>query len=524
VAVCLIVACAAFESDEIMSLPGWDMPLPSRMYSGYCSAGQSPGPPVGPMFMHYWFVESQGNPETDPVVMWYNGGPGASSLYGLLVELGPLMLNDDSLNENYFKTGIPQLIYNPYTWTAFASILVVDNPPPVGFSYCEPAGPSGNGYSCGNWNDTLVWEANHEFLRHWIKKFPRFANNDFYITGESYAGIYIPTIVQALLERPIQGINLKGFAVGDGCLGIDVLCGPNDGQWWNVEFMHGHGQFSNSLYQDILQTCTQQSLHFGPLTPECVDLLNQMNDEIAGYFAYALYDTCSANVFALQSPLSSYVAVNDTDGKGIWLKNMRTRYTNVPPRDVRMRHRRKPMRWLKGGQMLLGGAVNDYPCPGPAMDIWLNRTDVREALHVPVDSNFFDGDNGVGFNYTSTYPDVLPIYGNIIKNNLLRVLVYNGDTDPSINSFATQDKYFNYFKRNGIEQTAEWTAWTLDGEQNMGGYVTQYAGGVWDFLTVRGSGHMVPEFKPQAAQVFMSAFIANMPYPPYNPNATFFRP
>ncbi len=44
--------------------------------------------------MHFWFVESEGNPEIDPVVMWYNGGPGASSIFGLVTEMGPLWLND----------------------------------------------------------------------------------------------------------------------------------------------------------------------------------------------------------------------------------------------------------------------------------------------------------------------------------------------------------------------------------------------------------------------------------------------
>lgn len=43
----------------------------------------------------------------------------------------------------------------------------------------------------------------------------------------------------------------------------------------------------------------------------------------------------------------------------------------------------------------VGGALNDYPCPSDAMPIWLNRTDVREALSVPIDSNFFNGDNGL---------------------------------------------------------------------------------------------------------------------------------
>lgn len=58
------------------------------------------------------------------------------------------------------------------------------------------------------------------------------------------AGVYVPVIVRAIMEDP-RGINLKGFAVGDGCMGTEVLCGGGSGPYWDVEFMHGHGQVSN---------------------------------------------------------------------------------------------------------------------------------------------------------------------------------------------------------------------------------------------------------------------------------------
>ena len=42
--------------------------------------------------MHYWFIESEVEPQKKPLLLWFNGGPGASSLYGLLVELGPFLV------------------------------------------------------------------------------------------------------------------------------------------------------------------------------------------------------------------------------------------------------------------------------------------------------------------------------------------------------------------------------------------------------------------------------------------------
>ena len=40
--------------------------------------------------LHYWLQMSEGDPATDPVVMWLNGGPGASGMIGMLTELGQL--------------------------------------------------------------------------------------------------------------------------------------------------------------------------------------------------------------------------------------------------------------------------------------------------------------------------------------------------------------------------------------------------------------------------------------------------
>ena len=52
------------------------------------------------------FTESQGSPVDDPLVLWLNGGPGCSSVNGLLTELGPFSVN----------SGGQTLRYNPHSW------------------------------------------------------------------------------------------------------------------------------------------------------------------------------------------------------------------------------------------------------------------------------------------------------------------------------------------------------------------------------------------------------------------------
>jgi hypothetical protein len=100
------------------------------------------------------------------------------------------------------------------------------------------------------------------------------------------------------------------------------------------------------------------------------------------------------------------------------------------------------------------------------------------------------GDNGVGFNYSLTEKNLLPFYLEVIQNGTLQVLVYNGDTDPGINSFITQDRYTQYFDSMKLPLTETWRPWTLDGNIAMGGYVFRYAS-TFRFVTIRGSGHMV---------------------------------
>jgi hypothetical protein len=57
----------------------------------------------------------------------------------------------------------------------------------------------------------------------------------------------------------------------------------------------------------------------------------------------------------------------------------------------------------------------------------------------------------------------------------------------------------------------------------MGGYVTRYKvpatdhGGAFDFLTIRGSGHMVPQMQPVSAFSFFSSWVKNQPFAPYVP-------
>lgn len=82
------------------------------------------------------------------------------------------------------------------------------------------------GFSKGFRNDSnddgTVAEDNYWALNAFFRKFPNLKNNDFFMAGESYAGIYIPYLtkkIQDMNQLPSTEtlIQLKGIMIGNGC-------------------------------------------------------------------------------------------------------------------------------------------------------------------------------------------------------------------------------------------------------------------------------------------------------------------
>ena len=141
------------------------------------------------------FFESRNDPKNDPVVLWLNGGPGCSSLTGLFLELGPSRV-DENLN----------LVWNGYSWNSNASVIFLDQPVNVGFSY------SGGSVS----NTVAAGKDVYALLTLFFKQFPEYAHQDFHIAGESYAGHYIPVFTSEILSHKKRNINLKSVLIGNG--------------------------------------------------------------------------------------------------------------------------------------------------------------------------------------------------------------------------------------------------------------------------------------------------------------------
>ena len=122
------------------------------------------------------FVESQKDPKNDPILVWFNGGPGCSSMLGFIQEHGPFVVEN---GETKFKE-------NKYSWNKEANVLYIESPVGVGYSYAFLQGDY-------NYTDDAVARDNlYALLDFYVWKFPEYSSNQLWISGESYAGIYVP--------------------------------------------------------------------------------------------------------------------------------------------------------------------------------------------------------------------------------------------------------------------------------------------------------------------------------------------
>ena len=201
---------AAPKEDLVASLPLFGKP-PTPQYSGYLDGTDGCDTATNGPFckLHYWFAEAEEDPYNKPVILWLNGGPGSSSILGFLQENGPLLIN---------ATG--GLMQNPWAWTKVANLFVLESPVGVGYSYCANQIKGDLCENTDKYTASTTRAALADFFRN---KFPDLSQNDFFITGESYAGVYIPTLAKEILEFT-PGINLVGLAVGGMCVVVCLCC------------------------------------------------------------------------------------------------------------------------------------------------------------------------------------------------------------------------------------------------------------------------------------------------------------
>ena len=151
--------------------------------------------------MWYWHFRSEKDPETAPLVLWFQGGPGGASTNDVFNTNGPFLFHD------WPKGGIKAKL-RKISWNQIVNIVYIDFPLGVGFSTVTTDGLS------------LVAEQVQDqiliFFLKFLKKYPEYKKRQLYIAGVSYGGHWVPYVTSALKYAGYPDINVQGMYISDG--------------------------------------------------------------------------------------------------------------------------------------------------------------------------------------------------------------------------------------------------------------------------------------------------------------------
>ncbi|CAI9104370.1 OLC1v1003027C1 [Oldenlandia corymbosa var. corymbosa] len=421
------------EADRITELPGQPNEITFNQYAGYVTVN-----PIAGRALFYYFTECDDNPSSKPLVLWLNGGPGCSSIgSGALEELGPFRVSKDG------KT----LWQNPYAWNKVANVIFLESPAGVGFSYSNR---SLSDYVTG---DEETAADSYTFLVNWLERFPEYKSRDFFITGESYAGHYVPQLAQLILQHNNKtnqsAINLRGIAIGNALLDIET---QNQG---TLDFMWTHALISDEIHQSTVSNCNFSLAD--PLSEDCQTVFEILYRAQGNIFPYNIY-----------APLCNSSA-----------------YFSTPPNQ----------------------SIHEFdPCSDDYVAAYLNIPEVQQSLHAnttQLPGPWITCSDFVGNNWKDAPDTVLPVIKELMSSGL-RVWIFSGDTDSVVPVTSTRYALSKMNLSIGIP----WYPWYTQGE--VGGYAVGYEN--LTFVTVRGAGHFVPSYQPARAFTLFSSFLdGNLP-------------
>uniref|UniRef100_A0A9I9CX07 Carboxypeptidase n=1 Tax=Cucumis melo TaxID=3656 RepID=A0A9I9CX07_CUCME len=423
VILCLRIECSK-ESDRILRLPGQpsSSTVSFQQFSGYITVDDYQS-----RALFYYFVEAYTDPSSKPLLLWLDGGPGCSSLgVGAFVEHGPFRPKGDVLIQNHF--------------------------------------------SWNNAQDNLV------FLERWFEKFPEYKNRDFFISGESYAGHYVPQLATLILRSKLNIFNLKAIAIGNPLLEFYTDFNARG------EYLWTHGLISDSTYKLLNKVCniseiTRQSiLHNVSTSCSFVDnLVSKEYSEFINLYSVNL-DVCTSSTLSQAAPNNFGILHSSSSSS---LPSKRTPRTTLPKYSVLHE-------------------VNSY----------LNREDVQKALHAHLLgglSNWSFCSFVLKYDKKNLLIPTIDTLGSLVHSGI-RVLVYSGDEDAVIPLIGSRRLVNKLAKSLGLNTTLPYSPWFYN--HQVGGWVETYGEKkILSFATVRGGAHQAPYTAPQRSLTLITAFL-----------------
>ncbi|RLN61598.1 hypothetical protein BBJ29_006476 [Phytophthora kernoviae] len=366
----------------------------------------------------------------------------------MLAENGPCKILPDVTTE-----------VNPYSWTTKANVIWLDQPTSVGFSH--------GGQRDQDYNETNVGENIYWFLQGFLEKHPELVDREFFVTGESYGGHYVPVAAHYIWEKNCENssdgivkINLQGIAIGNG------LTNPA------IQYLY-NADMANNAYNISLLTPSQ---------------VRQMRID-------------AVECVALTSECQQY-SVNCAKAQGCWQEKL------IRPFAGSERNRYDIRRWCHPDFPLCYDFSNIH--------VYLDSDHVREMLHVDpglgpwleINNNVmqtFVTDGDWSMSYHTYVADLL--------NDNLRAVIYAGDADLVCNWIGNQawTLSLDWKGKDGFNAAEEriFTHPLLSNRSSSvdAGVVRSFEN--FAFVRVYDAGHMVPMDQPAVALALLNKFLAN---------------
>jgi carboxypeptidase C (cathepsin A) len=342
-------------------------------------------------------------------------------------------------NGPYTVGGDAELKDNPFAWNKRSNFLIFDQPLGVGYSY-----PSKQ-YQIKDEKQTT-----HELylaLQAFYAKFPGLKKRKLFIVGESYAGRYIPEVAVEILKQNKQNtankIPLTGIMLGDAWVN------PLLQQSQDADYAYSHG------------------------------LIDYNGKKMVESF----YAACAQGI---QSEVISSKATNAKCGRmvdfirdksGIDLHNI----NNLMPNE----------------------SNNAYALEYKSLADYLNRSDVRHALHVNSNESFNLYSEFVGNALeVGIQNSAAPLIRELL-NQKLNVLIYNGMNDAKDCNFMGTNLWLRELNWQQFNQTSQKPF--LNREGKIIGYLTQYNN--LSYIKMFNGGHMLPEDQPENSLYMINQFV-----------------
>ncbi|CAN0859670.1 Serine carboxypeptidase-like 20 [Linum grandiflorum] len=391
-----------------------------------------------------------------------------------------------------------------------SNIIYLDSPCGVGLSYS----PNASNYETDDRETSID---SHNFLLKWFQLYPEFQQNPFYISGESYAGIYVPTLAVQVVKGITTGakpdINFKGYLVGNGVSRDE----KTDGLGAFVHFVHGMALISDKMFQAAASACKAD---FSSESQKCADSIRKISRAVDLLNIYDVLEPCYHDPEGQRQKQpklpTSFQQLGKTDrplrvrkrmfGRAwpLWadhFQNFRQNSNSSSSSSSSSSSYSMPL-WPQLAQKA-GGVmcVNDEVATA-----WLNDETVRKALHAePISTAGSWELCSDRISYGFGAGNMVPIHKNLTTQGY-RALIYSGDHDMCVPYTGTEA----WTSSLGYNVIDEWRPWISGDDNQVAGYLEGYEHNL-TFLTIKGAGHTVPEYKPRESLDFFARFLDGKP-------------